>query len=143
MEESYEAAEAQEEDITAAAEPFFTDVMELEAQTQTHSTDVELITEEANNVPARVAPLQHQTNTHVLSPVKQMITPDISSIVAPEGSKIDPVLQKDLDFMHTWLSKAAATEVPFIEVVSKSQKKKNMQKNPYKTRSQGPLPPSK
>ncbi|KEH26717.1 DUF4283 domain protein [Medicago truncatula] len=144
LEEISDSAEAQEEDITAAAEPLFTDVMELEAQTQTHSTYVELFTEEANNVPARVAPLQHhdETQTHVLSPVKQM-TLDISSIVAPEGSKIDPVLQKDLDFMHTWLSKAAATEVPFIEVVSKSQKKKNMQKIPYKTRSQGPLPPSK
>jgi len=59
----------------------------------------------------------------VLSPVKNK-TLDISSIVAPKGSKIDSVLQKDLDFMHTWLSKAAATEVPFTEVVSKSQEKK-------------------
>ena len=58
----------------------------------------------------------------VLSPVKNK-TLDISSIVALEGSKIDPVLQKDLDFMHTWLSKAAATEIPFTKVVSKSQKK--------------------
>ena len=58
----------------------------------------------------------------VLSPVKNK-TLDISSIVAPEGSKIDRVLQKDLDFMHAWLSKAASTEGPFTEVVSKSQKK--------------------
>jgi len=36
----------------------------------------------------------------VLSPLKNK-TLDISSIVAPEGSKIDSVLQKDLDFMHT------------------------------------------
>nr|ABD33226.1 non-LTR retrolelement reverse transcriptase-like protein, related [Medicago truncatula] len=83
-----------------------------------------------------------ETPTHVLSPIKQ-ITLDISNIVAPEGSKIDPVLQKDLDFMHTWLSKVGASEVPFIEIVSKSQKKKNVENVPYKTRSQGPLPPFK
>ncbi|KEH26132.1 DUF4283 domain protein [Medicago truncatula] len=65
LEKISDAAEAQEEDITAVAEPLFTDVMELEAQTQTHSTDVELITEEANNVPARVAPFQHHDETHM------------------------------------------------------------------------------
>lgn len=78
----------------------------------------------------------------VLSPVKNK-TLDISSIVASEGSQTDPVLQKDLDFMRNWLSKAETTEVPFIEVVSKSRKNKNMQKVPYKTRSQGRLPPFK
>lgn len=37
---------------------------------------------------------------------------------------VDPVQQKDLDFMQTWLAKAVVNEVPFKEVVSKSQKKK-------------------
>jgi len=45
--------------------------------------------------------------------------------------------------MHTWLSKAVATEVPFTEVVSKSQKKKKYAKSSIKTCSQGPLPPFK
>jgi len=61
----------------------------------------------------------------VLSPVKNTHL-DISSIVAPDNAKIDPVLQKDLNFMQTWLAKAAETETPFIEVVSKSQKKKRI-----------------
>jgi len=61
----------------------------------------------------------------VLSPVRNTHL-DISSIVAPDNAKIDPVLQKDLHFMQTWLGKAAETETPFIEVVSKSQKKKKL-----------------
>jgi len=75
----------------------------------------------------------------VLSPVKNTHL-DISSIVAPDNAKIDPVLQKDLNFMQTWLAKAAETETPFIEVVSKSQKKKeftdftkNFTQNPLST----------
>jgi len=43
--------------------------------------------------------------------------------VAQEGSKTNKVLQQDLDFMNSWLSKAATTEVPFTKVVSKSKKK--------------------
>jgi len=75
----------------------------------------------------------------ILSPVKNTHL-DISSIVAPDNAKIDPVLQKDLNFMQTWLAKAAETESPFIEVVSKSQKKKeftdfteNFTQNPLST----------
>ena len=64
--------------------------------------------------------------------------------MAPDGAPVDPVLEKDLDFMQIWLAKAAVNEVSFKEVVSKSQKKKkNLQKASYKTRSQGPLPPFK
>jgi len=59
----------------------------------------------------------------VLSPVKNTHL-DISSIVVPDNATIDPVLQKDLNFMQTWLAKAAETKTPFIEVVSKSQRKK-------------------
>jgi len=44
--------------------------------------------------------------------------------MAPDGAPVDPLLQKDLDFMQTWLAKAAVNEVPFNEVVSKSQEKK-------------------
>jgi len=81
-----------------------------------------------------------ENHSSILSPVKNK-TLDISSIVAPEDAQIDPVLQKDINFMQEWLSKAAAIEVPFTEVVSKSQeKKKNLQKATYKTRSQGPRP---
>ena len=81
-------------------------------------------------------------HSHILSPVKNKI-PDISSIVAPADAQIDSVLQKDINFMQDWLSKAAATDKPFIDVVSKPKKKKNLQKAPYITHSQGPCPPFK
>jgi hypothetical protein len=41
LEKISDTAEAQEGDTTAASRPIFTDVMELEAQTQTHSAEVE------------------------------------------------------------------------------------------------------
>ena len=44
--------------------------------------------------------------------------------MAPDGAPVDLVLQKDLDLMQTWLAKAVVNEVPFKEVVSKSQEKK-------------------
>ncbi|AES64896.1 DUF4283 domain protein [Medicago truncatula] len=81
-------------------------------------------------------------HSHILSPLKNKI-PDISSIVAPADAQIDPVLQKDINFMQAWLSTAAATDKPFIDVVSKSKKKKNLQKALYITRSQGPRSPFK
>jgi len=83
-----------------------------------------------------------ENQEHILSPVKEK-TLDVSSIVAPDGAPVDLVLQKDLDFMQTWSPKAVVNEVPFKEVVSKSQKTKNLQKASYKIRSQGPLPPFK
>jgi len=84
-----------------------------------------------------------ENQEHILSRVKEK-TLDVSSIMAPDGAPIDSVLQKDLDFMQTWLAKAVVNEVPFKEVVAKSQeKKKKVQKASYKTRSQGPLPPFK
>jgi len=68
-----------------------------------------------NNLEGNYMPvLSRVKNTHL----------DINSIVAPDNDKIDPVLQKDLNFMQTWLTKAAETETQFIEVVSKSKKKK-------------------
>jgi hypothetical protein len=68
-----------------------------------------------------------ENQEHILSPVKEK-TLDVSSIVAPDGAPVDPVLQKDLDFMQTWLAKALVNEVPFKEVVSKSLKKKEFAK---------------
>jgi subtilase family serine protease len=81
----------------------------------------------------------------VLSPVKNANV-DISSIVAPENAQIDPVLKQDLSHMEKWLAKAAETDTPFIDVVSKSQKKKNvqtLQKTSLKTRSRANPPPFK
>jgi hypothetical protein len=76
----------------------------------------------------------------VLSPVKET-TLDVSSIVAPDDATVDPVLHNEVEFMQTWLAKAAVNNAPFTLVVSKSQKKK-LQKATYQTRSQGPPPPS-
>jgi len=84
-------------------------------------------------------------HAHILSPVREG-TLDVSSIVAPEGAPIHPIVQNDLNFMQQWLSKASENEeVPFTQVVSKAQKKKqiNLQQAPPKTRSRGPLPPFK
>jgi len=78
----------------------------------------------------------------ILSPVKKTNL-DISSIVSTDNAQMDPVLSQDINFMQTWLAKAAASEEPFKEVVSKSQKKKNLQKITVKTRSRGPPPPFK
>jgi hypothetical protein len=77
----------------------------------------------------------------ILSSVKEK-TLDVSSIVIPDDVLVDSVLQKDIDFMQTWLAKAVVNDAPFTQVVSKSQKKK-LQKASYQTRSQGSLPSSK
>ena len=61
-----------------------------------------------------------ENQEHILSPVKEK-TLDVSSIMVPDGGPVDPVL---LDFIQTWLANAAINEVPFKEVVSKSQEKK-------------------
>jgi len=47
-----------------------------------------------------------ENQEHIFIPVKEK-TLDVSSIVAPDGAPVDPVLHKDLDFMQTWLAKAA------------------------------------
>ena len=73
-------------------------------------------------------------------------TLDVSSIAADPNANIDHTLRTEMDFMQTWLEKAAAIEVPFTPVISKSQKKKlNKQKVDFqtKTRSQGHIPTSK
>ena len=69
---------------------------------------------------------------------------EVSSIAADPNAIIDHTLRNEMDFMQTWLEKAAATEVPFTPVNSKSQKKKlNKQKVDFqtKTRSQGHIQP--
>ena len=92
-----------------------------------------------NNVADNVARWSREP---ILTPVADL---DVSSIRADPNAPLDPTLQKDLDFMKTWLDKAAVNEdVPFSLVLSKSQKKKVKQqvKASYQTRSQGPLPTS-
>lgn len=77
----------------------------------------------------------------ILTPVQPL---DVSSIAATPGATIDPTLRKEMNFMQDWLNRAAETDVPFSQVISKSQKKKlNKNKVGYQTRSQGPLPSSK
>jgi len=48
----------------------------------------------------------------VLFPVKET-TLDVSSIVAPDDTTVDPTLQRDMDFMQSWLAKADVNDVPF------------------------------
>jgi len=79
-------------------------------------------------------------NVPILTPVQIL---DVSSIAAGPDATIDPTLQKEMNFMKTWLEKAAETKVPFSPVLSNSQEKKlNKLKESYQTRSQGPLPTS-
>jgi len=104
-----------------------------------------LIFNNISNVSEDIVRTDVDYHAHILSPVREE-TLDVSSIVAPEGALIHPIVQNDLNFMQEWLSKAAVNEeVPFTQVVSKSQKKKqiNLQKAPPKTRSRGTLPPFK
>jgi len=73
----------------------------------------------------------------------QVVPLDVNSIRADPEATVDPTLQKNLDFMQTWLTKVA--DVPFTPVLSKSQKKqlnKSKANSNYQTRSQGPLPNS-
>lgn len=81
------------------------------------------------------------TNEPILTQVAPL---DVNSIRADPEATVDPTLQKNLNFMQTWLSKAAVNEeVPFTTVLTKSQKKKmDKSKASYQTRSQGPLPHS-
>lgn len=81
----------------------------------------------------------------VITPVQPLY---VSFIRADSEATVDPTLQKDINFMKSWLEKAAVNEdVPFSLVISKSQKKKLAKMNKeqtktcYSTRSQGPLPP--
>ncbi|KEH37356.1 transmembrane protein, putative [Medicago truncatula] len=120
------------QNVTATLEKE-TETVTLEMETETvqqesMNTDISLqITLEA--VEYDVA----ENHEHVLSPIREKAL-DVSSIVTPEGSQIHPMLRKDLNFMQDWLAKATVNnEVPFTEVISKSQKK--VQKAAYKTRS--------
>lgn len=71
-------------------------------------------------------------------------TLDVRSIVEAPYATIDPTLQKEMNFMQSWLNKAVETDVPFSPVISKSQKKKlNKLKAGYQTCSQGSIPLSK
>jgi hypothetical protein len=123
LEKISDAAEAQEGDTTATSRPIFTDVLELEAQTQTHSAEVEIIAEDANNVPARVAPIQH----HEI-PISKNVQHDL-----------------DLWARIREYDKRMAEE-GFTQVLSKKQqkeaKKQVLGKAMYNTRAKGTHPPS-
>ena len=96
-----------------------------------------------NNVTDEIVRTEFINDEPIFTPVRTL---DVSSIAADPNAIIDPTLRKEMDFMQTWLDKAAAIEVPFSLVLSKSQKKKlNKQKVDFqtKTRSQGPFPTSK
>lgn len=56
----------------------------------------------------------------VISPVKQN-APDVSSFMTAPGAPVDPTLQKEMDFMKTWLDHSEAADVPFATYLSKSQ----------------------
>lgn len=58
------------------------------------------------------------TNEPILTQVECL---DVNSIRADPEATVDPTLQKNLDFMQTWLSKAAVNEdVAFTTVLTKS-----------------------
>jgi len=87
------------------------------------------------------------THEPIITPVEPL---DVNSIRADPDATVDPTLQKEINFMKTWLDKAAVNEdVSFSPVVSKSQKKKLTKQNKeqtkaiYLTCSQGPLPSSR
>jgi len=44
--------------------------------------------------------------------------------VAAADATVDPTLQKEMDFMKTWLAKAAENEVPFSLVISSLRRRK-------------------
>lgn len=82
----------------------------------------------------------------IITPVQSF---DVNPIRADPDEMLDPTLHKDINFMKTWLDKAAVNEeVPFSPVIYKSQKKKLAKQNKAQTkascstRSQGPLPSS-
>jgi len=73
------------------------------------------------------------THEPIITPVTSL---DINSIRADPDATVDPTLQKEIDFMKTWLDKAAVNEdVPFSPVVSKSQKKKLAKQNKEQTKA--------
>ncbi|KEH37617.1 DUF4283 domain protein [Medicago truncatula] len=89
--------------------------LEIDAAPQSQGDDIIDHTDDIPNVSDEIARNDLEENQeHILSPVKEK-TLDISSIVAPDGAPVDPVLQKDLDFMQTRLAKVVVNEVPFKE----------------------------
>ncbi|RHN40873.1 hypothetical protein MtrunA17_Chr8g0359801 [Medicago truncatula] len=69
----------------------------------------------------------------IISPVKESV-PNVSGIMAASDAPLDPTLQKEMNFMKTWLLQSAAIEVPFFQVILKSHRKK-INKVAYQTRS--------
>jgi hypothetical protein len=131
-----EEGNAHSDDIPAATSHLVTPI------TCIHVTPINTFSMQLHNVSDDIVKNDLEGNHEsILSSVKEK-TLDVSSIVAPDDVPVDPILQKDIDFMQTWLAKAYVNDAPFTQVVSKSQKKK-LQKASYQTRSQGPLPPSK
>ena len=99
------------------ASPLITTSYSPVIHTTTFSMPIENVSDEV------ITNALERNHVPILSPVKKTNL-DISSIVATDDAQMDPVLSQDINFMKTWLAKAAASEEPFKEVVSKSQKKK-------------------
>jgi len=128
LEKISEITETQEAETTAASQTSFTDVMELEAHTQTNTTE-NSITDDMNveimqeaNAPVRVAPIQHQE-----IPVSKNV-------------------QSDLDlWAHIREYDQRIAAEGFTQVLSKKQqqamKKQVLGKATYNTREKG-TPPS-
>jgi len=66
---------------------------------------------------------------------------DVSKFVVASDANVDPTLQKEVDFMNSWMARAAETNIPFIPVVSKKKKGNKNTTTAYQTRSSGPVPP--
>jgi len=62
----------------------------------------------------------------VLSPITEKSL-DISSTVATSDAPVNLLFQKEVDFMNNWLAKAAENDTPFMQVISKAQKKEREQ----------------
>jgi hypothetical protein len=121
LEKIVETAETQDDEHTATTQPPFIDVMELEAQTNTALTDVEI--QQDHNAPKRAVLVQH----HQI-PVSQNV-------------------QHDLDLwarIREYDQRMAAEG--FTQVLSKKQqkdlKKQVLGKASYNTRTRGTPPPS-
>jgi len=85
-----------------------------------YSFHMQLINVTDEVVPADLDGVDQQS---IISPFKAN-APDVTNIMASPGALLDPTLQKEIDFMKTWLARAEAVEVPFAPYLSKSQKKK-------------------
>jgi len=140
-----------QQDITLSAEDVQQETLEVDNSDAQHVADTTMSThgavnlEQTSDIPIQAATVNNTTLSQnsfsmqlnnvtyeivrteiindepILTPVRTL---DVSSIAADPNANIDPTLQKEMDFMQTWLAKAAATEVPFSSCFP-SLKRKN------------------